>query len=278
MADVYVRQATRFIEQSRGQPFFLYFSTHDIHVPRIAHARFAGKNPMGPRGDVILQLDWTVGTLLDLLDRLNLTRDTLVLFSSDNGPVVDDGYKDQAKEKIGDHRPAGPWRGGKYSIFEGGTRVPFLVRWPARVKPGVSDALLCQVDLPATFAALTGQKSALPSGPDSQNHLAALLGEARTGRTTLIEHSGGLAVRQGAWKFVPKRPGVKRTQFTDTETGNHPEFQLYNLASDPGETNNLALTQPDKVKELLALLEAEKAKGFPKPANERPNAKAPAKE
>ncbi|MFM1768646.1 MAG: hypothetical protein RJA22_1175 [Verrucomicrobiota bacterium] len=265
MADDFVRQANRFIERHKADPFFLYFSTHDIHVPRIAHPRFAGRSPMGPRGDVILQLDWCVGQLLDQLQRHDLERRTLVILTSDNGPVVDDGYKDDAREKIGQHRPAGPWRGGKYSIFEGGTRVPFLVRWPGRVQPGVSDALLCQVDLPATLASLVGQPPALPAGPDSQNHLAALLGDSPKGRTTLVQHAGGLALRQDQWKFIPKRPGPKRTQFTDTETGNHPDFQLYNLATDPGETNNLAAAQPAKVRELQALLEAEKAKGFPAP-------------
>ena len=129
---------------------------HEPHVPRVPHPRFAGATTMGPRGDAIAQLDWSVGQVLATLDRLGLTRNTLVLFTSDNGPVVDDGYRDQAVEKLGDHTPAGPFRGGKYSTFEGGTRVPFVVRWPARVKPGVSDALISQVDLLASFAALVG--------------------------------------------------------------------------------------------------------------------------
>ena len=265
MADVYVKKATQFIEQNRRAPFFLYFATHDIHVPRLPHARFAGKSPMGPRGDVILELDWCVGELLAVLERNGLTKNTLVIFSSDNGPVVDDGYRDGAKEKLGDHKPAGPWRGGKYSIMEGGTRVPFLVRWPGRVAPGVSDALISQVDLPATFAALTGQAFDAKTSPDSQNILPALLGDSRTGRAALVEHSGGLAMREGAWKFIPKRPGVKRFQFTDTDTGNSPDVQLYDLAADPGETNNLAAAQPDGVQRLRALLEAEKSRGMPPP-------------
>ncbi len=265
MADVFVERARAFIARHQAAPFFLYFATHDIHVPRVAHPQFAGKSSMGPRGDVILQLDATVGALLATLDRLNLATNTLVLLTSDNGPVVDDGYKDEAKEKLGDHKPAGPWRGGKYSILEGGTRVPFIVRWPGRVKPGVSDALMSQVDFPATFAALAGQKFEAKTAPDTQNHLAALLGDARSGRTQLIEHAGGLAVRQGAWKFIPKRPGVKRTQFTDSETGNDPSAQLYNLATDPREMKNLASEQPAKVQELAALLESEKAKGMEPP-------------
>jgi len=274
MADVYVKKATEFIEKSRDRPFFLYFSTHDIHVPRLPHARFADKSPMGPRGDVILEFDWCVGALLDVLEKNGLTRNTLVIFSSDNGPVVDDGYQDGAKVKLGDHRPAGPLRGGKYSIFEGGTRVPFVVRWPGRVKPGVSEALVCQVDFPASFAALAGQTFDAKTALDSQNLLPALLGDSRAGRATLVEHSGGLAMRQGEWKFIPKRPGAKRAQFTDTDTGNNANFQLYNLATDIGETNNLAAAHPEKVKELRTLLETEKAKGFPAPTAANPKAPA----
>jgi arylsulfatase A-like enzyme len=256
MADVYVQRASAFIERHKATSFFLYFSTHDIHVPRLPHARFGGKSPMGARGDVILELDWCVGELLAALERNGLTRDTLVIFTSDNGPVVDDGYQDEAKSKLGDHKPAGPWRGGKYSIFEGGTRVPFIVRWPGRVKAGVSEALISQVDFPATFAALAGDEFQSNTSPDTRNSLAALLGDSPTGRAQLIEHSGWLALRHGDWKFIEKRPGRKRTQFTDTETGNDPGVQLYNLATDPGETQNLAAQRLDKVKELAALLDA----------------------
>lgn len=276
MADTYVRKATEFIEKHRREPFFLYFSTHDIHVPRLPHARFSGRNPMGPRGDVILELDWSVGELIALLDRNDLAKNTLVIFSSDNGPVVDDGYKDEAREKLGHHRPAGPLRGGKYSILEGGTRVPLVVRWPGRVRPGVSDALVCQVDFLGSFAALIGQHLDGTNAPDSRNLLATLLGDAPTGRETLVEHSGGLALRQGQWKFIPKRPGPTRTQFTQSETGNSREPQLYDLAKDLGETNNLATSHSAKVQELSSLLAAEKAKGFPSPLE--PNVKKPGTE
>nr|MDQ3349745.1 sulfatase-like hydrolase/transferase [Acidobacteriota bacterium] len=152
MADTFTRKATAFIEQHRAKPFFLFFALHDPHVPRVPHPRFVGATSMGPRGDAIAQLDWSVGEILSTLDRLELANDTLVLFTSDNGPVIDDGYKDEAVEKLGDHAPAAPFRGGKYSNFEGGTRVPFVLRWPARVKPAVSGALVSQVDLIASFA------------------------------------------------------------------------------------------------------------------------------
>ena len=260
MADAYVKKAGEFIAKHKAAPFFLFFSTHDIHVPRMPHARFAGKTEMGPRGDVIVEFDWCVGEILAALERHGIAENTLIILSSDNGPVVDDGYRDGAKEKLGDHAPAGPLRGGKYSIFEGGTRVPFIVRWPARVKPGVSDALVCQVDFPATFAALTGQSFDAKTAPDSQNILPALLGESKVGRAQLVEHSGGIALRNGAWKFIPKRPGKPRFIETNTEPGNHPDVQLYDLATDPGEKKNLAAEHPDKVGEFAAALTAERAK------------------
>ena len=158
IADTITGKAVAFIEKHKEEPFFLYFATHDIHVPRVPHPRFAGKSGLGPRGDAILQFDWSVGEILKTLDRLGLAQSTLVIFSSDNGPVVDDGYKDQAVELLDGHKPGGPLRGGKYSAFDAGTRVPLVVRWPGQVQPGVSEALACQIDLPASMAALTGQK------------------------------------------------------------------------------------------------------------------------
>ena len=134
---------------------------------------------MGPRGDAIVEADWSVGEVLAALDRLNLTRNTLVIFTSDNGPVVDDGYKDDAVAKLGNHKPAGPLRGGKYSNFEGGTRVPFIVRWPGHVAAGTSSALVCQIDLLASLASMMGQTLAPTDAPDSTNILDALLGKSQ---------------------------------------------------------------------------------------------------
>ena len=158
---------------------------------------------MGPRGDAIVQFDACVGELLATLDRLELAANTLVILTSDNGPVLDDGYKDDAVRKLGGHRPAGPLRGGKSSIWEGGTRVPFVVRWPARVKPGVSDAIVSQVDLCSTLAALCGQTLAPDDAPDSINVLPALLGDSPEGREHVLEHAGKVAIRKGPWKFIP---------------------------------------------------------------------------
>ncbi len=256
MADTYVKKAVAFIAAHKAGPFFLELSTHDIHVPRQPHARFAGKSQMGVRGDVIVEFDWCVGEVLAALEKEGIAANTLVILSSDNGPVVDDGYQDGAVETLGDHQPAGPLRGGKYSIYEGGTRVPLIVRWPGRVKPGVSDALVSQVDFSATFAALTGQHFDTKTAPDSQNVLPALLGDSPTGRTQLVEHSGIIALRAGPWKYIPNRPGLKRNT-----PGNVPESELYDLTNDIGEKQNLAFSKPEKVKELAAQLAAERTKG-----------------
>jgi len=261
MADDFTRKAVQFVERSQEKPFFLFFALHDIHVPRVTHSRFAGKTGMGPRGDVIAQLDWCTGEILDTLDRLKLADNTLVIFTSDNGPVVDDGYKDDAVEKLGGHKPAGPLRGGKYSNFEGGTRVPFVVRWPAKVKPGVSDALICQIDFLASFAALTGQKLDDAGAPDSFNVLPALLGEAKAGREHLIEHASALSLRHGSWKYIEPSRGQKVNRNTNTETGNDPGGQLYNLSDDSGETKNLASQHPERVKEMSAFLEKLREQG-----------------
>ncbi len=246
MADTITRQAVGFIEQNKDRPFFLYFATHDIHVPRVPHPRFRGKTDMGPRGDAIVEFDWSVGEVLKTLDRLKLTDNTLVILSSDNGPVIDDGYQDEAAQKLGDHLPAGPLRAGKGTSFEGGTRVPFLVRWPARVKPGLSDALVCQIDLIASLADLTGQKLAADAAPDSFNVLAALLGQSKTGRDSLVENANGLRV--GPWKLID--PGLRGGKAP--AKGGKP--QLFNLADDLGEKKDLAEQQPKKLAEMMALL------------------------
>jgi arylsulfatase A-like enzyme len=249
MADTFTRKAISFIEARQKDPFFLYFATHDIHVPRVPHPRFRGQSGLGPRGDVILQFDWSVGEILKALERLKLAEKTLVIVSSDNGPVVDDGYQDQAVELLQSHKPSGPLRGGKYSIFEGGTRIPFIVRWPGRVQPGVSEALVCQIDLVASFATLTGQRLAAQECPDSFEVLPALLGDAKTGRDHLVEHAGVLALRQKSWKYIEPGRGPKVQTNTTTETGQSPSGLLYNLSSDLGEKQDLASQQPAKVNE-----------------------------
>ncbi|AMV16284.1 sulfatase family protein [Planctomyces sp. SH-PL14] len=254
MADVFTKEAVDFIGRHKAKPFFLYFATHDVHVPRVPHPRFVGKSGMGPRGDALLEFDWSVSEILKTLDEAGLTENTLVLLSSDNGPVIDDGYKDDAVEKLGDHKPAGPFRGGKYSKFEAGTRVPWIVRWPAKVRPGVSDALMCQVDFVATFAALVGQPTSVATARDSENYLPALLGDSKTGRKELVEHGNGLALRDGPWKWIPGSKGPAKNGSTNTELGNAPEGMLFNLSADPGERDNVASAHADIVARLQARL------------------------
>jgi len=260
MADTLAKKAVAFIEQHQDQPFFVYFATHDVHVPRVPHPRFAGKTPLGPRGDVIDEVDDSFGQVLAALDRLKLTDKTIVILSSDNGPVIDDGYKDQAVEKLDGHKPAGPLRGGKYTSWEGGTREPFIVRWPGQVKPGVSDALVCQIDFLASFAALTKQALDADAGPDSFNVLPSLLGQSKVGRERLIEQGGPLAVREGLWKLVvaqkapPRKIALEDNDSPPRDTGAGGGLQLFNLADDLAETKNLAEQQPDKTNALQDIL------------------------
>jgi arylsulfatase A-like enzyme len=247
MADEFATRAARFIELNRDRPFFLYLATQDIHVPRVPGARFKGSSGCGVRGDVTQEFDDTVGQILATLERLKLTENTLVIVTSDNGPVVNDGYDDGADRELNGHNPSGPFRGGKYSLYEAGTRVPFLVRWPGRVKPGTTfDGLFGYIDTAASLAALTG--TAMPAGgaPDSVNALANLLGEAASPvRQELVVHDGGagLALRSGSWKFIPV-------------SGRHPKAELYDLSVDPSEKQNVSEQHADKVAELSARLTA----------------------
>jgi arylsulfatase A-like enzyme len=220
MADTLAAKGVAFIERNRDRPFFLYFATHDIHVPRVPNPRFVGTTSMGARGDAIVQFDYQVGAILDALDRFGLAEDTLVVLSSDNGPVLNDGYRDRAVEALGAHRPAGDFRGHKYSAFEGGTRVPFLVRWPARVRAGgVSSALVSLVDWVATAAALTGQTLAAADAPDSFDVSAALLDASAQGRNTLISQDPALSLREGKWKFIPAWTGKRDGGHASSELG-----------------------------------------------------------
>jgi arylsulfatase A-like enzyme len=257
MADVITHKAVAFIERHKQSRFFLYFSTHDIHVPRVPHSRFTGKSSLGYRGDAIVQMDWCVGQLLDALDRLNLATNTLVIFTSDNGPVLDDGYVDQANEQIGDHQPAGHFRAGKYSLFEGGTRVPTLVRWPAEVKPGVeSAALFGQVDLATTLVTIAGGAVPDDGFPDSRDARDTLLGRDDKGRPHLVHEAlRHLALRRGSWKFIP--PATTREQLGpwNNVTIEAPG-ELYDLSDDPSETHNVAAAHPEKVTEMKQLLES----------------------
>lgn len=260
IADSITTKAVNFIENNHDKPFFLYFATNDIHVPRVPHPRFAGKSGMGPRGDAILEFDWSVGEIMAALEKYNLTENTLIILTSDNGPVVDDGYQDQAVELLGEHRPWGPFRGGKYSIFEAGTRVPFVVSWPAKMKSGVSDALVSQIDIFSSLANLIGEPIPAQAAPDSRDQLNTLLGKTKKGREYIVEQAGSLSVSDGEWKYISPSNGGAYNRLTNTELGNSKEEQLYNLKQDIGEKNNLAAEYPEIVEKLKAILESEKEK------------------
>ncbi|PHS15747.1 MAG: arylsulfatase [Blastopirellula sp.] len=261
LADKWVEKSIEFIEKNKDNPFFLFFSSHDIHVPRIPHERFQGKTSLGFRGDAIVELDWCVGELMKTLDRLNLAENTLVVFCSDNGPVLDDGYKDDAVEKVGKHRAAGPYSGGKYSVYEGGTRTPFITRWKGHIKPGVSDELVCTIDLAASVAKLAGLKLPESACLDSFDVSAALLGDkGATGRDHLVQQDNGtkgtFGLRVGDWKLHRHDKKSARNVVVETKLANTkvPQYQLFNLAKDEAEKTNVIESNPDVAKRLKAQL------------------------
>ena len=253
MADHFLQKAQAFVESNKDKPFFLYYALQEPHVPRTPNPRFVGKSGLGPRGDVILEADWVVGEFIKTLEAEGLLENTIIVFSSDNGPVLNDGYYDEAVEKNGSHTSAGVLRGGKYSLLEAGTRVPFLVYWKGKIQPQVSDALVCQVDFLSSFAALTGSKE---RGQDSENLLDAFLGKSQTGRENLIiEATGRTALRMGDYVMIPPHKGNAVIQPVNIESGNSNEYQLYNLKSDLSQSKNLAASEPEKLKELIQFYE-----------------------
>ena len=264
IGDRITEKALQFITDNRNKPFFLYFGTNDIHVPRVPNERFVGKSGMGPRGDAILSFDHTVGKVLECLDKLGIADNTLLIISSDNGPVVDDGYNDQAVELLGEHRPWGDYRGGKYSAFEAGTRVPLLVRWAGHTEAGqVSDALLSHIDFFASLSSVCNAEIPAGAAPDSHDYLETLLGTSTEGADYAVEFSltQTLSIIAGDWKYIEPSDRARLNVNTNTELGNLPEDQLYNLKSDYNERQNVAAENPEKTTELKTLLARIKSAG-----------------
>lgn len=250
MADLFLTKAQQFIKDHKSKPFFLYYAMQQPHVPRTPHPRFKGVTGMGPRGDAIAEADWCLGELLKTLEKEGILKNTLIIFTSDNGPVVNDGYHDDAVEKLGSHKPAGPLRGGKYSLFEAGVRVPFITYWNGTIKPAVSDAVVCQLDLLSSLAHLAGQEA---KGLDSQDYLDVFLGKSKKGRNDLIiEASSRTALRQGDWVMIPPYNGPAVNKMVNIELGNAKEYQLYNVKMDIGQQHNLAKSEPEMLKKLIA--------------------------
>lgn len=246
-------KARRFIDENQNTPFFLYFAFHDIHVPHMPDLRFAGKSTMGARGDAIVQMDYITGQLVDYLEAKGVLENTLIIFSSDNGPVLNDGYSDKAEELRGDHKPGGIYRGGKYSCYEAGTRVPTIAFWPNKIKAGqTSNALVGHVDLYASIASLLNYDLKDGEAPDSFNHLDAYLGNDSKGRSELLEEAYALSIREGKWKYIEpsKNKGDWIMDIKNIESGLNTKAQLYNLEEDPKEQNNLANVKPKLAKKL----------------------------
>lgn len=252
MADVITNKATSYIQNHKDQPFFLYFATQDIHVPRLPNKRFVGSTTMGSRGDAIMQLDWTVGKIIQQLKNAGIYENTIVILTSDNGPILDDGYKDGAIELLGKHKPALHLSGSKYSSYEAGTRVPAILSWPAKVKRSVSDKLLCQIDFLASFASLVQAKLPANAAPDSKNYIKSFLSKKEAGRDELVlmNLQRALSIIDGYWKYIPANELPDYGKDTHTYYGNKPFDQLYNLKTDPSEKTNLAKGNPDIVAKL----------------------------
>ena len=260
MADHFLAKAQDYVKTHKDKPFFLYYAMQQPHVPRTPHPRFEGQSGMGPRGDVIIEADWCIGQFIKTLEEEGVLENTLIVFSSDNGPVLNDGYYDDAVEKLGKHTPAGPLRGGKYSLFEAGTRVPFITYWKGTIQPGVSDALVCQMDLLASLAKLTGTQEA---STDSEELLDVLMGKSTKGRDALvIEATTRTALRKGDWLMIPPYNGPKKIQQVNIEIGNDKDYQLYNLKEDIGQQNNLAEAKPEKLKEMVAAFKAIRGESY----------------
>lgn len=250
---VFTEKAIEFVRQHRDSPFLLYFPFHDIHVPRTPNPMFKGKSKMGPRGDAIVQTDWMTGKIIEELKSLEIYNNTLIIFTSDNGPVLDDGYADQAVEMVGDHDPSGGFRGGKYSAYEAGTRVPMIVTYPQGLKtPGESHALISHIDFYRSFAALLQINLTNDIAIDSQNVMEALLNAQASGRQTMLEESFTLGLRSKQWKYIHPFTGDTPAWLAnkDIEIGLMSEPQLFNLQNDPAETNNLADKHPEIIDQM----------------------------
>ncbi|NQY36971.1 MAG: arylsulfatase [Alteromonadaceae bacterium] len=257
---VFTEKAIDWMTEHKDEPFMLFFPFHDIHVPRVPNEMFQGKSPMGVRGDAILQMDWMTGQIVNHLKELGIYDNTIIIYSSDNGPVLDDGYFDQADTLVGDHDPSGGFRGGKYSAYEAGTRVPMIVTYPNGMKKaGVSDALFSHIDLYKSLAELAGVALAKDEAIDSTNLLATLLDATADGRDEMLEEAFTLSLRSGKWKYI--QPATKPTpdwlaNKHAIENGLSAKPQLFDISVDQLEQNNIAAQYPDIVKQLDNKIEA----------------------
>lgn len=258
----------------KGEPFFIYLPLNGPHTPIVPTPEWKGKSGINEYADFTMQVDATVGRVLDALDAAGVADNTLVIFTADNGcsPAAN-----ITQLQAAGHRPSHIYRGHKADLYEGGHRIPFLVRWPAKVRAGTkSDQLIGQWDLIATCADLLGEKLPDTAGEDSVSFLPALLGKAESPlRAHLVSQSinGSFAIRQENWKLAlcPGSGGWSAPKPGSPEHAGLPEFQLYDLAADPGETTNLAAQQPEKVAAMKAVLETLIARGRSTPGPDGAN-------
>tara|TARA_B110000914_G_scaffold213134_1_gene214779 strand:+ start:175 stop:1722 length:1548 start_codon:yes stop_codon:yes gene_type:complete len=250
MADHFLEKAQDYIKNNSNETFFLYYALQQPHVPRTPHPRFEGKSGMGPRGDVILEADWCIGELYKTLESEGILENTLIIFSSDNGPVLNDGYYDDAVEKLGDHTPSGGLRGGKYSLFEAGAKVPFVAYWKGKIDSAVSDKMISQIDLFNSISTIVGSDIQSSDGQDLSSLIMKNEGEGR--EELVLEATSRTAYRNGDWIMIPPYNSAAVSKYTNIELGNSLEFQLYNIKNDPKQENNLALKESEKLKEMTS--------------------------
>lgn len=249
MADHFLEKAQEFVRNNKKAPFFLYYALQQPHVPRTPHPRFVGSTTMGARGDVIVEADWMIGEFMKTLEEESLLENTLIIFTSDNGPVVNDGYADLSEEMLGDHKPAGPLRGGKYSMFEAGTRVPFVTYWKGVITPGESGALVSQLDLLNSLASLVGGEQ---TNTDSVNLMDTFLGKSSNQRESVVlEASTKTILKKGDWVLIPPHKGPAFYKMVRIESGNKEAYQLYNIKDDLGQQNDLSEQLPEKLQEMI---------------------------
>ncbi|GIW95496.1 MAG: arylsulfatase [Pirellulaceae bacterium] len=263
------------VRRNPSQPFFLYHATQAVHLPSFAAPRFQGKSGAGPHGDFLHELDWIVGQLLDTVDELGVANETVVFFSSDNGPETTAVV--HMRSDYG-HDGARRWRGMKRDQWEGGHRVPFIACWPGKIPPGsICSHPVCLTDLLATVAELVAFELPHDAAEDSFSILPLLLGrDSPAGRPYLLHQAAGasfLAIRRGPWKYLDhpgsggnryeNNPLLQRYRIADTAPD--APGQLYNLELDPGETKNLYFEKPEIVQDLKQLLEKSKSAGRSRP-------------
>ena len=260
MADHFLKKAQNYIKENKDKPFFLYYALQQPHVPRTPHPRFEGKSGMGPRGDVIIEADWCVGEIYKTLESYEILENTLIIFSSDNGPVLNDGYYDDAVEKLGDHTPSGGLRGGKYSLFEAGSKVPFIAYWKGKINPNVSNEIISQIDLLNSISTIVGIDYKSKDGVDLSNLILNNKGKGR--KELIVEASTRTAYRKEDWVLIPPYNGREIHKEVNIELGNSKDFKLYNLAKDPSQRENLSKKEPEKLKEMVSSFVKIRGKNF----------------